>query len=162
MAVLGLVYASVRREVTTTPRGRTENLKPFTSEQDREAARRNGRRGGIASGKARRERAEKRLKEIEKRLKPWETLLEKSTFGKLKYKHKRFIMEFALYGNAAKAARMAGYSWRHAKETGCRLMKRVDILLGLCCFMAYIEQRREPEYYPGVKTETLALRLKRG
>ena len=144
------------------PRGRPENLKPFTSGQDREAARRNGRKGGIASGKVRAEKARRKLWELEKRLKPWETLLEKSTFGRLKYKHKRFIMEFALYGNAAKAARMAGYSWRHAKETGCRLMKRVDILLGLRCFMAYIEQRREPEYYPGVKTETLALRLKRG
>lgn len=34
-----------------------ENLKPFTSEQSREEAVRNGRKGGIASGEAKRERA---------------------------------------------------------------------------------------------------------
>lgn len=34
-----------------------QNLKPFTSEQDREEAKKNGRKGGVASGKARRERA---------------------------------------------------------------------------------------------------------
>lgn len=33
-----------------------ENLIPFTSEQNREEAKKNGRKGGIASGKARRER----------------------------------------------------------------------------------------------------------
>ena len=31
-----------------------QNLKPFTSDQDREEAAKNGRKGGIASGKARR------------------------------------------------------------------------------------------------------------
>lgn len=34
-----------------------ENLTPFTSEQSREEAVKNGQKGGIASGKARRERA---------------------------------------------------------------------------------------------------------
>ena len=33
-----------------------ENLKPFTSDQSREEAKKNGSKGGIASGKARRER----------------------------------------------------------------------------------------------------------
>lgn len=33
-----------------------ENLKPFTSDQSREEAVKNGRKGGIASGKAKRER----------------------------------------------------------------------------------------------------------
>lgn len=37
-----------------------QNLKPFTSEQSREEAVNNGRKGGIASGKARRERADLR------------------------------------------------------------------------------------------------------
>lgn len=43
-----------------------ENLVPFTSEQNREEAKKNGRKGGIASGKARRQNADmkKRLKEI--------------------------------------------------------------------------------------------------
>ena len=34
-----------------------QNLRPFTSEQSREEAAKNGRKGGIASGEARRERA---------------------------------------------------------------------------------------------------------
>jgi hypothetical protein len=38
-----------------------ENLKPFTSDQSREEAVKNGRKGGIASGEARRER--KKIKE---------------------------------------------------------------------------------------------------
>lgn len=33
-----------------------QNLKPFTSEQNREEAKKNGKKGGIASGKARREK----------------------------------------------------------------------------------------------------------
>jgi hypothetical protein len=33
-----------------------QNLRPFTSDQNREEARKNGKKGGIASGKARRER----------------------------------------------------------------------------------------------------------
>lgn len=37
--------------------GNEQNLKPFTSEQSREEAVRNGRKGGIASGEAKRERA---------------------------------------------------------------------------------------------------------
>lgn len=36
---------------------REDNLIPFTSEQNREEAKKNGRKGGIASGKARREKA---------------------------------------------------------------------------------------------------------
>jgi hypothetical protein len=38
-----------------------QNLKPFTSEQSREEAKRNGRKGGIASGEAKRKR--KKMKE---------------------------------------------------------------------------------------------------
>ena len=38
-----------------------QNLRPFTSDQDREEAKKNGKKGGIASGKARRER--KKFKE---------------------------------------------------------------------------------------------------
>lgn len=38
-----------------------QNLKPFTSEQSRDEAKKNGRKGGIASGEARRKR--KTLKE---------------------------------------------------------------------------------------------------
>ena len=43
-----------------------ENLVPFTSDQSREEAVRNGRKGGIASGESRRQNADlrKRLKEI--------------------------------------------------------------------------------------------------
>ena len=43
-----------------------ENLIPFTSEQNREEAKKNGRKGGIASGIARRQSADirKRLREI--------------------------------------------------------------------------------------------------
>ena len=43
-----------------------ENLVPFTSEQSREEAARNGRKGGIRSGEVRRQNADikKRLKEI--------------------------------------------------------------------------------------------------
>ena len=43
-----------------------ENLIPFTSEQSREEAKKNGRKGGIASGIARRQNADikKRLREI--------------------------------------------------------------------------------------------------
>lgn len=37
-----------------------QNLKPFTSEQNREEAVKNGKKGGVASGKARRERADLR------------------------------------------------------------------------------------------------------
>lgn len=38
----------------------TQNLKPFTSEQSREKAKENGRKGGIASGVAKREKADLR------------------------------------------------------------------------------------------------------
>lgn len=34
-----------------------QNLRPFTSDQDREEAKKNGQKGGIASGKARKEKA---------------------------------------------------------------------------------------------------------
>lgn len=33
-----------------------ENLKPFTSDQDRDKAKKNGKKGGVASGKARRKK----------------------------------------------------------------------------------------------------------
>lgn len=35
-----------------------DNLQPFTSDQDREEAVKNGKKGGVASGKARREKAD--------------------------------------------------------------------------------------------------------
>lgn len=38
------------------PRKQDKNLKPFTSDQSREEAAKNGRKGGIASGKARRQK----------------------------------------------------------------------------------------------------------
>lgn len=38
------------------PRKQNKNLKPFTSDQSREKAVKNGRKGGIASGKAKRKR----------------------------------------------------------------------------------------------------------
>lgn len=133
------------------PRGRIENLRPFTHDQDREAAKRNGRKGGLASGRARRERAEKRLKEIEKKyLKPWERCLEKSTYSRLSWRHQRFIMEFILHlGNAAAAARAAGYSPRWAKNIGYRLLRRREIWQGLRCFNAYIDHKTDPADYPG-------------
>lgn len=37
---------------------REDNLKPFTSDQSREEAKKNGQKGGIASGQARREKAD--------------------------------------------------------------------------------------------------------
>lgn len=37
-----------------------QNLQPFTSEQNREEATKNGRKGGIASGKARREKRDRK------------------------------------------------------------------------------------------------------
>ena len=58
-------------------RGRIENLKPFTSDQDRELARINGRKGGLASGRTRRARAEKRQQEYYRTVvAPWERLLD--------------------------------------------------------------------------------------
>lgn len=43
-----------------------QNLKPFTSDQDREEAAKNGRKGGVESGKARREKRDrhKRIQEL--------------------------------------------------------------------------------------------------
>ena len=133
-------------------RGRVENLRPFTSNQDKEAARRNGRIGGLMSGEARRERRRQREKEqAEMLLKPWDRYLQMSTFGRLKYKHQRFIMEFCLCGNAAAAARNAGYSPRYAKERGCRLLHRADVLDGLRCVNLCIMQESDPAKYPGLR-----------
>ena len=42
-----------------------ENLKPFTSDQSREKAAENGRKGGIASGKAKREKADRKKRMAE-------------------------------------------------------------------------------------------------
>ena len=42
-----------------------ENLKPFTSDQSREKAVENGRKGGIASGKAKREKADRKKRMAE-------------------------------------------------------------------------------------------------
>ena len=133
------------------PRGRTENLKPFTSQQDREAARRNGRKGGLASGRVRHERMEKRLNELaEKLLRPWDRALKLSTFSRLKWKHRNFIRAFAGCGNAAQAAREAGYSLRNAKRQGYRLLHRADIQTGLYCVNLCVYHERNPAKYPGV------------
>lgn len=130
------------------PRGRIENLKPFTSNQDREAARRNGRKGGIASGKVRAEKARRKRWEFEHyTLKPWNRYLQKSTFGKLRIKHQNFIYAYALCGNASEAARQAGYSPRHAREIGCRILKRADVQQGIYFLGLAIRQEKDPAKY---------------
>ena len=121
------------------PKGRIENLRPFTKEQDREAARINGRKGGLAWGRIRRERREREEKEIAERLlRPWETTFKESTFYKLRLRQQYFISEYVLCGNATQAARKAGYSKRWAKNIGYRLLRRADIQAGLEALLAYI------------------------
>jgi hypothetical protein len=132
-------------------RGRVENLRFFTSDQDREAARRNGRKGGLVSGELRRERRRKReAEQAEKLLRPWNVCLEKSTFGRLRYRHQLFCYAMCTYGNAAEAARQAGYSPRYAKERGCRLLQRVDVREGIKCLVLAINKESDPAKYPGL------------
>lgn len=52
-------------------RKREDNLIPFTSEQSREEAKKNGAKGGIASGKARRKKADLRKAMQEALLQTW-------------------------------------------------------------------------------------------
>ena len=128
-------------------RGRIENLKPFTSEQDREAARRNGRKGGLVWGRMRRERRQRKAEETAKRLlRPWELWFEKSTVGlQLNPRQYRFLWAFASCGNASQAAREAGYSIRWAKNIGYRLLRRQDVREGLRCINLRVRCESDPE-----------------
>ena len=72
-----------------------ENLVPFTSDQDREEAKKNGRKGGIASGIARREKATMR--------KTLEMLLEEKNSKGKTYKELATLglLKGAINGNAS-------------------------------------------------------------
>lgn len=130
------------------PGGRIENLKPFTSDQDREAARRNGRKGAAVTAAIKRERRETEARLLTERLlKPWEYWLKRSTYFKLRPKHRDFIGDYILCGNAAEAARRAGYSHKWARCIGCRLLARQDVRAGLHCYIAFIRQESDPAAY---------------
>ena len=132
------------------PKGRIENLKPFTSQQDREKARENGRKGGLAWARIRRDRRQREEEEIAKKLlRPWDWALEKSTFGRLRLRQQRFLLAFMIYGNAAQAAREAGYKIKWARCTGCRLLHRTDVQEGLRCLWLHTLRERDPAKYPG-------------
>ena len=134
--------------------GRVENLKPFTSDQDREAARRNGRKGAARTAQIKRDRREAEDYIISQRLtRPWEYWLIRSTFFNLRPKHRDFIRAYVMYGNAAKAAREAGYSHRWAKNVGYRLLNRRDVGAGLRCYAAYVMREIEPIAYGIVELE---------
>lgn len=74
------------------PRKQDENLIPFDSSQNREEAAKNGKKGGIASGKARREKKALR-----------ETMQELLT---MKLKDKKLLEELAALGFTAKGITM--------------------------------------------------------
>ena len=134
--------------------GRVENLKPFTSDQDREQCRINGRKGAAVTAsikRARREAAERM--QAERLLRPWEYWLKRSTYFDLRPKHREFIQEYMLTGNATAAARRAGYSFRWARCIGCRLMRRRDVAAGLCCYSAFIRRESDPAAYGIVELE---------
>jgi len=134
--------------------GRVENLKPFTSDQDREAARRNGRKGAARTAQIKRDRREAEAYIISQRLtRPWEYWFIRSTFFNLRPKHRDFIREFVTYGNAAKAARAAGYSHKWAKNVGYRILNRLDVRAGLRCYFAFACCETEPMAYGIVETE---------
>lgn len=78
------------------PRKQDENLKPFTSEQSREEAEKNGKKGGIASGKARRQKKALRetMEEMLKVALKDERLLE--TYGKFGFTKKGMTMQDAI------------------------------------------------------------------
>jgi hypothetical protein len=133
-----------------TMRGRIENLKPFTSQQDREQARINGRKGGIASGEARRARAAKRQREYYRSVvAPWERLLDESIWGRLSIRHQNFITQYILcLCNGAMAARKAGYSPRWAKQAAYRLLRRADTIAAMRCLSAHNRRSRNRADYP--------------
>lgn len=134
------------------PKGRIENLKPFTSQQDREKARENGRKGGFECGRIRRERIEREQAEIAERLfRPWDWALKKSTFGRLRYRQQMFLYAFMICGNAAQAAREAGYKIKWARCTGCILLHRTDVQEGLRCLWLHTLRERDPAKYPGYR-----------
>ena len=60
------------------------------------------------------------------------------------------VLAFAGCGNAARAAREAGYSLRNAKRQGYRLLHRADIQTGLYCVNLCVYHERNPAKYPGV------------
>ena len=130
------------------------NLKPFTSDQDREAARRNGRKGAAVTAAIKRERREAEARLLTERLlRPWEYWLKRSTFFKLRPRHREFVGNYVLYGNAAKAARATGYSYKWAKCIGCRLLARNDVRAGLHSYAAFIMQESDPAAYGIVELE---------
>ena len=134
--------------------GRVENLKPFTSDQDREAARINGRKGAAVTAAIKRDRRETEARLLTERLlRPWEYWLKRSTYFKLRPKHRDFIGDYILCGNAAKAARMTGYAHKWARCTGCRLLARLDVRAGLHCYLAFIRQESDPRAYGIVELE---------
>ena len=134
--------------------GRVENLKPFTSDQDREAARRNGRKGAAVTAAIKRERRETEARLLTERLlRPWEYWLKRSTYFKLRPKYRDFIGNYILCGNAAEAARMTGYSHKWARCIGCRLLARQDVRAGLHCYAAFIRQESDPAAFGIVELE---------
>lgn len=90
-----------------------ENLIPFTSDQDREEAKKNGKKGGIASGKARREKATMR--------KTLEMLLEEKNSKGKTYKELATLglLKGAINGNAS--------NYRTILETLGELTERIEI-----------------------------------
>jgi hypothetical protein len=136
-------------------RGRVENLRFFTSNQDREAARINGKKGGIASGVTRRKRrAEEERKRAQRILKPWERYLEMSAFSKLRIKHQNLLFEFVKCGNAAEAARRAGYKPKYARDVASRILQRRDVQKGLYCLMLACKKERNPAAYGLLELES--------
>ena len=104
------------------PKGRIENLKPFTSDQDREAARVNGRKGAAVTAQIKRDRRDIRERLIAERLlRPWEYWLKRSTYFNLRDRHRAFIRHFVLYGNATKAPGRQGMpiSGHGVRGAGC-------------------------------------------
>lgn len=62
-------------------------------------------------------------------------------------RQQRFVAEFAISGNAADAARRAGYSERCAKVTGCRLLTKANLQSAITAkrqgYAAQIDVRRD-------------------
>lgn len=63
--------------------------------------------------------------------------------AKLSARHKRFVQEFVLDGNAAAAAQRAGYSPRSSKNAGHRLLRRPEVQEAVAQAQATAAQRAE-------------------
>lgn len=61
--------------------------------------------------------------------------------AKLSARHKRFVQEFVLDGNAAAAAQRAGYSPRSSKNAGHRLLRRPSIQEAIAVAQADVQAR---------------------